>query len=205
MLVYSYTPSFLFPQIRSKNDSVNTFVRNAEKARKHAKEELIKQQELMIKKTKQRPYEFKVGQKVLVKGDEINTSRLSKKLEHRRFGPFEILKQTGPANFELKLYKPFNWLHNNFHADHPIHFHETDNPHCLKEPPPPVFLDEDDSEPEYEVNHISKSRNHPEGAKYLVHWEGYSDKEATWELLSKLVHSAELVLNYHLIHTQISL
>ena len=96
-------------------------------------------------------------------------------------------------------------MHNNFHADHLIPFHETDNLHHCKELPPPVLIDKDASELEYEVNHISKSRNHPEGAKYLIHWEGYSDDEATWEPLSKLVHLAELVLNYHKSHPRISL
>ena len=78
-------------------------------------------------------------------------------LEHKRFGPFEILEQTGPVNFKLKLYPPFNLHHEIFHANHLIPYHEDPNPERIKAPPPPVFLKHDDEEPQYKVDHLEKN------------------------------------------------
>ena len=142
---------------------------------------------------------FKVRQKVLVKGDEINSSRPSKKLEHKRFGPFKIIKQTGPANFDLALTEQFKRLHKNFHADHLLPYHSDENSHRKSIPPPPVFL-EDAEEPEYLVDYIKQTRFCEGKQEYLVHWKGYSDDKDTWEPLSSLNNAAKMVLNYHQRH-----
>ena len=57
----------------------------------------------MIKQQNIRPQDFIVGQKVYITGDDIITSRPTRKLEHKRFGPFEIIEKIGTHNYKLKL------------------------------------------------------------------------------------------------------
>ena len=39
--------------------------------------------------------EFQKGNKVLLEGENLKTNRPTKKLEHRRFGPFKVDKKIG--------------------------------------------------------------------------------------------------------------
>ena len=47
--------------------------------------------------------EYSPGDKVYLEATNLRTGRPSKKLDDKRFGPFEIIKKVGPASYKLKL------------------------------------------------------------------------------------------------------
>ena len=51
--------------------------------------------------------DYKPGDKVWLKGYNITTDRPSKKLDDKRYGPFEVLRKVGKAAYKLKL--PRTW------------------------------------------------------------------------------------------------
>ncbi len=42
---------------------------------------------------------FKVGDKVLLKGKDLKIKQSAAKLSAKNFGPYDIVKQVGPADF----------------------------------------------------------------------------------------------------------
>ena len=60
--------------------------------------------------------EFQIGQKVWLETTHIPIDRPSRKLDHRRVGPFKILEKVGAVSYRLKL--PITWrrIHPVFHA-----------------------------------------------------------------------------------------
>ena len=77
----------------------------------------------------------------------IPIDRPSRKLDHKRVGPFEILEKIGAASYRLKL--PITWrrIHPVFHASLLTKFIPGDRNKPLP-PPPPVEVE---GEIEYEV------------------------------------------------------
>ena len=92
-----------------------------------------------------------------------------------KLGPFKILRQKGPVNYELELPKKMRILPT-FHVS-------------LLEPATPDATLEQDvrdiseeiQEPVYEVEKILDSRLENGQRKYLVKWTGYDPTENTWE------------------------
>ena len=62
------------------------------------------------------PPDFKIGDKVFVKSDNICTTRPSKKLTEKFLGPFEILAQVGSVSFTLRLPDSMHSIHHVFHV-----------------------------------------------------------------------------------------
>jgi hypothetical protein len=138
-------------------------------------------------------FEFSVGQKVWLSTRHIKTIRPSKKLDHKRFGPFEITDRVGTNAYRLKLPETMK-IHNVFHVSllEPVF----ENPFIGREedPPLPIIMD---AEPEYEVEEILDSRLYNRKVQYLVKWKGYQFSESTWEPWTNLTHCQELVKNFH--------
>ena len=90
----------------------------------------------------------------------LKTKRPSKKLDHKRFGPFKIIKQVGAATYQLQL--PPTWtIHNTFNQDLLTKWVKPKYESQKKKAPPPPDLIE--GEMEYEVEkildkHISKNQ-----------------------------------------------
>jgi len=58
---------------------------------------------------------FKKGDKVYISRKNFKTKKPSNKLDELRSGPFEVITQTGPVNYKIKL--PANMrMHPNFHV-----------------------------------------------------------------------------------------
>ncbi len=57
---------------------------------------------LVNKKRKNRP-QLKKGDKVYLLTKNLKGIRLSRKLDHVKVGPFLVIKEKGPINFELQL------------------------------------------------------------------------------------------------------
>jgi len=67
-------------------------------------------------KKRRNPQGLKVGDKVWLENKNIQSNRLSKKLDNKRYRPFRISKDIGLGVFQLKL--PEGWMiHNVFNED----------------------------------------------------------------------------------------
>ena len=133
-----------------------------------------------------------VGDKVLLDGRNLNLKVPTRKLSDRNFGPFKIVKQHGPVNYELQL--PESWkIHPVFHSGLLIPYKEGDYPgrQKINRPDPEVI----DGEEEYEVEYIVDYN--PQKKQYLVHWKGYPVTERTYLPLTQLNNASELVRDYH--------
>ena len=95
--------------------------------------------------------------------------RPSRKLDHKRLGPFDIIKPIGSLVYELKLPSTMK-VHPVFH----VSLLETAVNDPLSgqhiEPHPPVIVD---SEEAWEVEEILYSRLHYRQGQYKVKWVGF--------------------------------
>ncbi|KAL8443862.1 hypothetical protein Emag_005764 [Eimeria magna] len=58
----------------------------------------------------------------------------------------------------------------------------------------PAEVDDNSSDPVYEVEHILDSRGSGRDEEFLVKWKGHPDDQATWEPLSNLTNCADVRL-----------
>jgi len=138
---------------------------------------------------------FSPGDMVYLDSEDIQTTRLSKKLSHRRLGPYPVKRRVGKYAYHLVLPPPMRRLHLVFNVvklspapDNPI-VRRRRNP-----PPPPELVD---GEEEYVVEKILNSRMFRWKLQYLVKWEGYGIEGNTWEYSENLNHAPEKVTEFH--------
>lgn len=142
---------------------------------------------------------FAPGELVWLDARNIKTLRPSKKLDHRRLGPFKILSEVSSHARKLELPLPLKRIHPVFHVsllepDHPNPF-----PLRLEPPPAPVLLGDS---LEYEVQQVVDSKRAKRaGAKlhYYVQWKGYegTGQEYSWEPVENLDNASELIQEFH--------
>ena len=137
---------------------------------------------------------YKIGDQVWLSTDHLRMlNRASKKLTERWIGPYEITSVI-PNTVELKLPKT-------------LHIHPVVNISRVKpylgllpgQPvsrPGPIHVTED-RDKEYEVDTIIDSRIYKGKLQYLVHWKGYDESKRTWEPVSNLKNSPEIVEQFH--------
>ena len=137
---------------------------------------------------------FQIGDKVYLDGANIHTTRPAKKLDDRRYGPFEITEKVGERAYKLKL--PVNWkIHPVFNVVKLRPYHPPETEVQQKPPPPPPILV--DEHPEHEVETILDSRMRRGKLQYLVKWEGYPREESSWEPEEHLQNSGESIEDFH--------
>ena len=139
---------------------------------------------------------YKPGDKVWLEGQNIATDRPSRKLDDRRYGPFEILKQIGEAAYKLKL--PHTWK-----SIWPV-FNEVFLtpyvPSSRPGPQRPLPQLVDDVE-EYEVESIVDSKLVRGKLRYLIKWAGYPERHHwTWEPVENLTHANDAIVKFHQEH-----
>lgn len=117
---------------------------------------------------------FKKGDMVFLSSKNITSTRPSKKLDNKRYGPFQI-KETVGTSYRLKL-PPTIRIHDVFHpkllslaAADPL-------PGQKRVPPPAIVVDGIE---EWEVEDILDSKKPWGRLKYRVNWKGY-DEDLTW-------------------------
>ena len=140
---------------------------------------------------------YKIGDQVWLSTENLYMlNRASKNLTERWIGPYEISSVMSNA-VELKLPKV-------------LHIHPVVNISRLKpylgplpgQPishPGPIHVTEDRDE-EYKVDTIIDSWIYKGKLQYLVHWKGYDKSERTWELVSNLKNSPEVIGQFHKSH-----
>jgi hypothetical protein len=112
--------------------------------------------------------EFKVGDKVWLKGKDVVTDQPTKKFDDLRLGPYEILEKVGASAYKLRL--PETDL------SHPV-FNEAlltpyVEPLAERREERPVLQIVSGNE-EYEVEEILKHRKRGQGYQYLIKWKNY--------------------------------
>ena len=124
----------------------------------------------------------------------MGTRRPSKKLDHKKAGPFPITKVVGKRAFCLQLLEG-SQAHPTFHVQLLEPYRVSREESGRHRPPTPEPID---GEVNYFVREIVQSRrnNRKKGkpTEYLVLWEGYPDEEGTWETYDKLKGTAEEAL-----------
>jgi hypothetical protein len=138
---------------------------------------------------------WKEGDKVWLEGKNLKTQLPSVKLGPKRFGPFEITRKIGQTSLQLKL--PKTWkIHNVFHASLLLPYKETTAHGPNFTIPPPDIVE---GEEQWEVEEIVNVRQFGKRKtwQYFVKWKGYPDSENTWEPLSHLSKSGELLEEWH--------
>ena len=106
----------LFP---SHIESVNTFRNCLSNTLEEAKASITKAQDDMKQfyDTYREPTpEYKVGEKVMLDSKNISTMRPLKKLDHKFYGPFQIISKVGTHAYRLDLPLSMKRVHPVFHV-----------------------------------------------------------------------------------------
>ena len=184
-------------QQQSHVESVNEFKERMEDTLKEAKAALAKSKDDMAKYYNQRrtpALDYQPRDKVYLDASDIQTTRPSQKLSHRRLGPFAIIGKVRNGAYWLCLPPSMSRLHPIFNViklapalDDPIlgcHSH-----------PPPLLKIIDGAE-EWIVEEILDSQMINWKLHYLVKWEGFRIEHNSWELANN-VHAPECVTEFH--------
>jgi hypothetical protein len=148
----------------------------------HLQENIHDAQQRMAKwynaKVKDQP-SFKVGDMVMIDARHFATKRPSKKLDHKKIGPVRITALVGKRAVRVEL-PPTMRQHNVFNVVSLEPYRTSKLPGRKQEPPPPEVID---GEKFWVVESIAKSRlnRRAKRVEYLVFWQGYPPKEASWE------------------------
>ena len=145
------------------------------------------------------PPDFKIGEKAYVKAQFFKTTRPSKKLSEKNFGPYEIIARPGADSFTLRLPESMRSVHPVYHVSMLEPHSPSSIPNREVEPPPPVEVE---GEVEYEIAEILDTkidRRRRCKILYLVRWSGYegTDEETSWLPADELAHAKELVDDFH--------
>jgi len=176
-------------------DSVEKFVdamkrtrEDAESALKRAADDMKKYYDRKCSKT----LKYTLGEKVWLDASNIQTGRPTKKLDHKRLGPFPISKVLANNTYELKLPKTMK-IHPVFSVVKLIPYHVNDFPErVIKEPPPPIVKA---GVEEFEIEEILDSHIRRRKLQYLVHGKGYNSEDDSWEPASIIFEDAPSVVS----------
>ncbi len=136
--------------------------------------------------------EFKAGDLVMLDRRNVQTKRPMNKLDHKKMGPFKVLKTVGRRAYQLEL-PPQMKIHPVFHINLLEPYRIPADSQRRIEPPE---VEEIEGEENHVVREVADSRVNRSKKKveYLVLWEGYEQEDATWEPWEHLRNSAEKAL-----------
>ena len=187
------------PRYQSNNESAEQFAQRMQGAREEAQSALKKAAADMKKfydRTRGEAIGYKPGDLVLLEATNLNTDRPMKKLDDKRYGPFEVLEKVGNSAYKLKLPPSMSRIHPVFNEVllSPYHTPTFDSQSHITNPEPIIV----DKEPEWEVEEIISSRfnRRRRQVEYLVHWKGYGPQERTWEPLENLANAQETLAEF---------
>ena len=187
------------PHHEVKSQAAQDFANNLAKARTEAQAaltEATKTMKTFYDKKQAEAHNYTKGDKVWLEGSNITTTRPSKKLEEKQYGPFEVLGKEGLTAYRLKL--PATWK-----KIHPVFNEALLTPYKppvypqqqLPRPAPPIIVEGDE---EYEVDEILDSRMRNSKLQYLVRWKDYpACVDWTSELESNITHAPEAIKDFH--------
>jgi RNase H-like domain found in reverse transcriptase/Integrase zinc binding domain/Chromo (CHRromatin Organisation MOdifier) domain len=142
------------------------------------------------------PPTLQVGDLVFLNRKNIKTARPVRKFDDKFFGPFAIKRIINPVAYELDLPSSMR-IHPVFHVSLLEPKPPATIPTLISPPPPdPVTINDEE---EFEVAAILDSRlfGRRRQLQYLVDWKGYSPADRTWEPLSNVANSPDLLAEFH--------
>lgn len=98
---------------------------------------------------------FQIGDKILLRHQNIATTAPSQKLASKFLGPFSIMEKLSDVVYRVKLPRTLR-IHNVFHVSLLERYHEDTIPGRRQKPPPPIITPDGDIE--WEVKQILDSR-----------------------------------------------
>ena len=138
-----------------------------------------------------RVVDFEVGDKVWLSAKNLKSSRPSRKLSHKWYGPFEILQQVG-SSYKLKL--PHSWNIVDTFAPELLRKAD-DNPLPGQEigEPPPETIEENY---EWEVQEVLDCKRINTKLWYRASWVGF-DEDLEWHPVDDFQHSPHKLRDFH--------
>ena len=142
---------------------------------------------------------YELGDKVYLDASDIRTTHPSKKLSHKRLGPFTVERQVGTRGaYRLQLppsmrclYPVFNVIKITPAEDDPIPGRR------IPPPPPPEIIN---GEEEWVVEEILDSKVMNRKLRYLIKWKYFNIEHNTWEPWDN-VHAPDLVADFYQKHS----
>src|SRR6202040_3280936 len=98
---------------------------------------------------------IEIGDQVWLDARNIKTKQPSKKLDHKKLGPFPVTEKVSTHAYRLGLPHAMNQIHNVFHLQLLEPVQPDPFPHHMQPPPPPIEID---SELKYEIAEIVDSK-----------------------------------------------
>jgi hypothetical protein len=184
----------------SRVESVNEFTDRMRNTLEEAKAALVKSKDDMARYYNQRRSaapKYKPGDRVYLDASDIQTTRPSRKLSHKRLGPFPIERQVGNNAYRLRLPASMNRLHPVFNVVKLTA--ATDDPIPGRRFPPPPLPEIIDGEEEWVVEEILDSKVINRKLRYLVKWKDFGIEHNSWEPWDD-VHAPELVAEFYRNH-----
>ena len=169
-------------QGHTRLDSRNKFKEQMEDALTEAKAALAKSKDEMSKYYDRRRTPapvYQPGDKVYLDTSNIQMTRPSQKLAHKRLGPFTIVRKVGNGAYRLRLPPFMSRLHPVFNIVKLTPAPE--DPIQGRRPQPPPLPEIIDGEEEWVVEEILDSRVVNRKLWYLIKWEGFGIEHNSWE------------------------
>jgi len=173
------------PLQHPRSEQALRFANDLEKTHKQVTMALEKgqnQMEIHENKSRKEGPQLEEGMKVWLSTRNLKPKRPNKSLDHKRIGPFKILKVVGPVNYKLQLPEDAK-VHHTFHIS--LLERASDETPLATE-----FAYEPEEETVYEVEKILQEKNH----QYLVKWVDYPNSENTWEPEENLLPNCATLL-----------
>jgi hypothetical protein len=139
---------------------------------------------------------FKVGDHVLLKRKDLRIRAANTKLAAKNYGPYKIIEKLGPATFKLQM-PAKNKTHPVFHASKFIRYHHNTIGNRAPTNPPAIEIE---GHNKFEVEKVLDSRVYYQKVQYLVKWLGYDHLHDSWEPISNVSNSKELIRKFHKDH-----
>ena len=164
--------------------------------REEAKTAMEKTKETMKRQYDKKTHwsqDLKIGEQVWLEARNIQTNWLSKKLDHKRYGPFTIKEKIRQGAYKLEL--PEGWaIHNVFNEDLLTRCKKVEFASQHKDPASsPDIVNEEE---EYEVEEIREHCKKGRGIQFLIYWKGYRNEHDQWMAEANLPHAKEAIQDY---------
>src|SRR5271155_2238712 len=187
-------------QRRSHLESVNEFKEWMKDALDEAKAALTQSKDDMARyynRNRTPAPDYQPGDKVYLDASDIQTTRPSKKLSHRRLGPFKVIRKVGNGAYRLKLPPLMSRLHPVFNVVKlmPAPSDPILGRHPQPRPPPEII----NGEEEWIIEEILDSKMVNRKLWYLIKWEGFGTEHNSWEPWND-VHAPELIMEFYQKH-----